>query len=80
MVSLVAGVTNALTVNSLGSNDQRYADLAVEVRPYVDGSEGVATNAFHILDIHAHIPSVPVSNYTEAAGYKKVSLGHAAEF
>ena len=60
LVSLVTAVENGLTVNSLGSNDPRYAELAAQVRPYNVSSEIVATNSFHILDLHANIPSVPV--------------------
>jgi hypothetical protein len=71
LVSLVTGVENGMSVNSLGSNDPRYAELAAQFRSYYVGSEIVATNSFHILDLHANIPSIPVEDYPDAAHYQK---------
>ncbi|SRR6266566_281982 len=65
----IAGV-NATTVNSLGCNDPRYADLAVQVRSHYRASEIVATNSFHLLDLHANIPSVPLTDYGDTAQYE----------
>ena len=70
VMSLAVGAVNATTVNSLGSNDPRYADLAAQVRSYYQDSRIVATNSFHLLDLHANIPSVQVSDYAGAAPYK----------
>jgi hypothetical protein len=69
-MSLAVGAVNAVTVNSLGSNDPRYADLAAQVRSYYEDSKIVATNSFHLLDLHANIPSVPVTDYANAAQYE----------
>jgi hypothetical protein len=71
LLSLAVGIVNASTVNSLGANDPRYAALAARVRPYVAGAEVVATNSFHLLDLHANIPSVPVNSEAEAAAYDR---------
>jgi hypothetical protein len=68
LISLGTGILNAATVNSLGSMDPRYRQLAVEVAAAHPGKEAIATNSFHILDIHANIPSVPVQDYGEASG------------
>lgn len=68
-ISLAIACVNAVTVNSLGSNDPRYAELAAQVRPYHEGAKIVATNSFHLLDLHANIPSVPVTDYGNAAPY-----------
>jgi hypothetical protein len=67
--SVAVAVVNALTVNSLGSMDPRYADLASQVRDYYKGSGTIATNSFHILDLNAKIPSTPVEDSNEAANY-----------
>ena len=72
LVSLATGVQNGLTVNCLGSNDPRYAELAAQFRSYYAGSETVTTNSFHILDLHANIPSVPLANYAEADQYQRL--------
>lgn len=75
LASLVVGVVNALTVNSLGSADPRYAELAAQVRQYHaasgDVTKAIATNSFHILDLHANIPSVPVHDHQEAARHDR---------
>jgi hypothetical protein len=71
LLSLAIGVTNATTVNSLGSNDPRYAQLANEFQSYYKSSTVVATNSFHILDLHANIASVPVADYAEADHYQE---------
>jgi hypothetical protein len=70
-VSLIIGIINGLSANSLGSNDPRYAVLAAELRSYYKGSDVVATNSFYILDLHANIPSIPVVSYAEADFYEK---------
>jgi len=71
LVSLIIGIINAVTANSLGSNDPRYAALAAEVGAYHPGPDVIATNSFHILDLFAKIPSIPVASYAEAEAYKK---------
>jgi hypothetical protein len=71
LVSLVVGITNGTTTNCLGSNDPRYALLATEFRSYYGTADIVATNSFHILDLHANIASVPVTNSSEADHYQK---------
>jgi hypothetical protein len=71
IVALAIGVANGITVNSLGINDPRYASLATEFGSYYHSSESVATNSFHILDIHAKIPSVPVDNEAQASAYRE---------
>ena len=68
--SFATAVVNARTVNSLVANDLRYAALAAELHTKYKGSIVVATNSFHILDIHADIPSVPISNYSELGPYR----------
>jgi hypothetical protein len=60
LASLATGIVNGMTVNSLGCNDPRYAELAAQFRSYYKGSETIATNSFHILDLDAYIPSIPV--------------------
>src|SRR5207249_1040007 len=69
VASLVTGVVNGMTVNSLGSTDPRYAELASQVRSYYEGMRPIATNSFHILDVGANVPSEPVSDLNEAAQY-----------
>ncbi len=71
LISLGTGVLNALTVDSLGSMDPRYRQLAVEVAGSQDDRSVIATNSFHILDLHANIPSIPVKDYGEASGFKR---------
>jgi hypothetical protein len=68
--SLAVGVVNATTVNSLASMDPRYAALATQVREKYEGSKIIATNSFRLVDLHANIPSVPVSDYDEASKYQ----------
>jgi hypothetical protein len=72
LVSLITGIVNGVTANSLGSNDPRYAALAAQLRSYYAGSDVVATNSFHILDLDANIPSVAVTGYAEADPYGKL--------
>src|SRR5260370_9729314 len=60
-----------MNVNTLCSNDPRYAEPAAEFRSHYVGSEIVATNAFHILDLHENIPSNPVDDYAQADHYQK---------
>ena len=59
-IALLAGVVNALTVPSNGASDVVYEQLARAVS--VNLPRGiVATNSFHILDIHAARASMMVS-------------------
>ena len=69
--SVVIAIVNGVTVNALGSNDPRYAELALQFRSYYNSKEIVATNSFHILDIHANISSIPVTDYKQADHYDK---------
>jgi hypothetical protein len=71
LASLIVGITNGRTANCLGSNDPRYAQLASELGSYYTSRDIVATNSFHILDLHADIASVPVNDYSEAESYRK---------
>jgi hypothetical protein len=71
LLSLIVGITNGVTANCLGSDDPRYAQLATEFRSYYRSTDIVATNSFHILDLHANIASVPVTDYSEADRYQK---------
>jgi len=70
--SLGIGVANALTVDSLGSMDPRYAELAAQVSGYAKSEEPVATNSFYILDLNANVPSVPIKNLGEATNYSQL--------
>jgi hypothetical protein len=72
--SLITGIVNATSVNSLGSNDPRYAELAHEFRSSYDGSSVIATNAEHILDLHANIPSIPVASLSEADHFRRTEF------
>lgn len=72
LISLATGVLNALTVNSLGGMDPRYKQLAVEVAAVHRGQDAIATNSFHILDLHANIPSIPVKNDAEASKFDEL--------
>jgi len=71
LVSVVTAVVNAMTVNSLGSMDPHYAELAVQVAARYKDAKVIATNSFHILDLNANIASVPVSDYSGAANYER---------
>jgi hypothetical protein len=71
VMSLITGIADAMTVNSLGVMDPRYAALAAQVSLKYAGKNPVATNSFHILDLHQSIPSVPVADYNEARHYDK---------
>jgi hypothetical protein len=53
---------NALTTNSLGANDPRYAILARKVASSGLLKGQVFSNSFHILDIQARVASTPVYN------------------
>jgi hypothetical protein len=70
LLSLAVAAVNARPVNSLGCNDPRYVALAAAVRPYVPLGDTIATNSFYLLDLHAGIPSDPVT-YADAARYKR---------
>jgi hypothetical protein len=72
--SLITGVVNATSVNSLGSNDPRYAELAHEFHSFYDDSSVIATNAEHILDLHANIPSIPVASLSEADHFRRTEF------
>jgi hypothetical protein len=71
-IALVTAVTNGLTVPSLGLNDPRLATVAREFRMHHADSKVVATNSFRILDLHANIPSVPITMEAEAAPYERL--------
>jgi hypothetical protein len=63
MVMLIVNVVNAKFVNSLGANDPRYVHMAQEFVYSEPKYEGIlSTNSFHILDLHAGIPSRSVSD------------------
>lgn len=72
--SLVVGIVNGVTVNSLGSTDPRYVALASEVRQFYEASaktvHTMATNAPYLLDLNANLPSVPVQNDKDADSYQ----------
>jgi hypothetical protein len=70
LVALAAAGVDAATTNDLGANDPRYAQLASQVGAYDKDRDVVASNAYHLLDLHAGIPSAPVSDYADAAPYK----------
>jgi hypothetical protein len=64
LAALVLAIANAWTTNSMGVNDPRYAEVArtavaAGVRP------PVATNSFHVLDVHEGVGSHPVSGLGE---------------
>lgn len=76
-VSILLALTNSLTTNALGINDPRYARLASDVltaaRPY----QPVFSNSYHILDIHARLPSIPADNLeavAPGAAFLKIDL------
>jgi hypothetical protein len=71
LLSLAVGAVNARVVNSLGCNDPRYVALARAVQPHVPRRDTIATNSFYLLDLHASIPSDPVTTYTDAARYSR---------
>ena len=71
LLSIITAGVNGITVNSLGINDYRYIKLAEEVKYYYVGSDVVATNSFHILDVYAKITSIPVNDYVSASKYSK---------
>jgi hypothetical protein len=71
LASLVTAVVNAMTVNSLGSMDPHYAELAAQTGAEYKDAKTIATNSYHILDLHANLPSVPVSDYSEAINYER---------
>jgi hypothetical protein len=70
LASVAVSVINALTVNSLGSMDPRYGELAKQVAAEYAEHRPIASNSFHLLDLHAAIPSVPITDYAEAANYQ----------
>jgi hypothetical protein len=70
-ISLLVAIVNATTVNSLGSLDPRYANLAAQVRARVSDDTPIVTNSFHILDLNANIASVPVDNLYEISGHQR---------
>ncbi len=58
--SLVLACVNARAVNSLGANDPRYAELA-HAAVGAGARPGIATNSFHLLDVHQGVGSRPVT-------------------
>jgi hypothetical protein len=67
--ALITGTLNGMTVSTTGLNDLRYVALGTEFRAYYTGSATVATNARHILDLHAGVPSRTVRNWDLANDY-----------
>jgi hypothetical protein len=57
---------NAVLVNSLGANDPRYARLAALMGAGIGAP--VASNSFHLLDLHAGLASSPVHDWSEVTG------------
>jgi len=68
--SLLVAIMNATTVNSMGSLDPRYANLAAQVRASISDDKLIATNSFHILDLNANIASVPIEDYSTISKYQ----------
>jgi hypothetical protein len=64
LLGLSLSITNALTQNCVGANDPRYEKLAYEASKIENFPGKVLTNSFHILDIHARVPS----EYVGSAG------------
>ena len=71
-LSLAVAGYGLATQNNLGANDPRYARLAAEVGAYDHSASVIASNSFHILDLHANLPSVPVASWGEAAPEKEL--------
>jgi hypothetical protein len=51
----------------MGSNDPRYVALAARVAPGIP-EPGVATNSYHLLDIHQRIATTPVKALAQVQG------------
>lgn len=61
-LSVSMAVFNSFYVNSLGVNDPRYKNLADRLAASGLPAETIYTNSYHILDIHAKVPSEPVTD------------------
>jgi hypothetical protein len=72
LLALATGVADRLVHNNLGANDPRYVRLAHEVAAHDPGPGVVASNAFHILDLHAGVASAPIAGYADAAPYQSL--------
>jgi hypothetical protein len=57
LLGIALSAFNAFTQNSLGANDPRYVKLAHESLKIGAFPKGILTNSFHILDLHAKIPT-----------------------
>jgi hypothetical protein len=64
-ISAALALWNVAAVNSMGANNPRYAALAQSAAKFVEGS--VATNSFHLLDLHAAVASRPVHDWAEVS-------------
>jgi hypothetical protein len=53
-LSIATALWNRIDVNNLGGNDPRYELLAKQVKDLSILKGPVASNSFHILDVHAH--------------------------
>jgi hypothetical protein len=75
--SILLATANSLTANSLGVNDPRYARLAFDVLAVAGPHEPIYSNSYHILDIHARLPSIPAENLDgvpPGAAFLKIDL------
>jgi hypothetical protein len=66
LLAVAMSVLNASTQNSLGANDPRYEKLAYESVKAGMFPGKVLTNSYHILDIHARVPTKYVESIEEA--------------
>ena len=71
-LSLAVAGADIATQNDLGANDPRYERLAHEVAAFDRSGSAIATNSFHILDLHAGLPTVWVARWADAAPYKEL--------
>jgi len=76
-VSILLALANSLTTNSLGINDPRYARLASDVLTAARPHLPISSNSYHILDVHARLPSIPAENLeavSPGAAFLKIDL------
>ena len=73
LLSVGFAVANALSVNALGTNDPRYAQMALESQR-LRLKQPVGTNSFHILDIHIRVPTVSIENGSPLDPYQSILL------
>lgn len=69
--SLIAAISNARATPGLGSADPSFAELARQAAPHCIPGTVLASNSFHILDIHTGIASVPVDKNEIPPQYKQ---------